>query len=144
MHYDVSFGSLLWSDQFGFVRKGVVAVGAEEVVLSGRQKWSQLLKLPLSVLVTVASGKLFGVGPSFLLALLLVDFFGHSAADLAIARSSIAEIRRHRREIRFTGHHPVSGKRRQARFSVDSEHRAAELEAHLARPASLLGGGSRR
>jgi hypothetical protein len=128
VQYDVSFGSLLWSDQFGFVRKGVVAVGPEEVVLSGRQKWTQFLKLPISILVTVASGKLFGVGPSFLLALLLVDFFGHSAANLAIARSSIAEIRRNR----------------QSRFSVDTEQRAAELEAHLARPSSSWGGGTRR
>ena len=131
MQYNVSFGSAFVADQFGFVRKGTVTTGGDAVVFSGKQRWSTMAKFGVFLAITILPAILFGFGLGWLLALIVIHEFCTSDGSLSIQKSTIAELQRDGRRIKFTGQQPDSGETKKTVLKVDSEENAKRLENEL-------------
>ncbi len=131
MLYKVSFGSAFSIDQFGFVRKGEIAIKPDTVIYYGNKSWSLLGKaiaFPFIVLILY----LFGIGIFFgLPALVILYYFGASKGSLSIKRESISDIKQVGKKITFKGIHPESGKIKKTIFKVNTEEKANNLILEL-------------
>lgn len=136
MQCKVAFGSSFSVDQFGFVGRGAVITEAETVIFWGKKSWPWLAKLGAFIPITIVLFVL--LSSSFLLALLapfialvIIHYFCVSRGNLEIPKSSITNVQRQGRWIRFTGQHPKSGEVKQTVFKADNEQCAAFLEYEL-------------
>jgi hypothetical protein len=131
MQYNVSFGSAFAVDQFGFVRKGTVTTGGDTVVFAGKKSWSTMAKLGIFLAITILPLVLFGFGLGFLLALVVIHYLCASDGTISIAKSTITEVQRNGKQIKFKGQHPNSGKTKKTVFKVDTEENAQSLENEM-------------
>lgn len=132
MQYGVTFGSSFSVDQFGFVRRGVITTEADTITFWGYKSWSWLAKFGVFVLLTIVLLMMLRVGLlEPFIALVVIHYFCASRGSLSIQRSSIINVHREGRWMRFTGKHPESGKDRRTVFKVDTEQAAISLESEL-------------
>ena len=131
MQYNVTFGSAFATDQFGFVRKGTVTTGTDAVVFAGKKSWSTMAKLGVFLAITVLPLLLFRFGLGFFLALVVIHYLCASDGSLSIQKSSITDVERKGKQIKFKGQHPDSGKTKKTVFKVDTEENAMNLENEL-------------
>ncbi len=131
MLYKVSFGTAFTIDQFGFVRKGEIAIEPNRVIYYGNKSWSLLGKaiaFPFIVLLLY----LFGIGLFFALpALVILYYYGASDGSLSIKKDTISDIKQAGKKITFKGIQPESGKIKKTIFKVDTEENANKLILEL-------------
>ena len=131
MNYNVAFGSAFSVDQFGFVRKGQIKVDGDKIIYLGKKSWSTIAKLGVFFLIAVLPIVLFRFGLGFFLALVVIHYLCASDGNLSISKSSISDVERKGRHIKFKGEHPESGKIKKTVFKVDCEENAISLENEL-------------
>lgn len=131
MQYNVKFGSAYAMDQFGFMRKGTVTTGEDTIVFAGKKSWSTMAKLGVFLAITILPWVLFRFGAGFLPALIVIHYLCTSDGSLSIQKSSITDIQRNGKQIKFKGQHPDSGKPKKTVFKADTEENAASLESEL-------------
>lgn len=131
MVYNVRFGSAFATDQFGFVRAGKVAIEDSTVVFTGKKSWSPMAKVGVFLLITVVPLVLFRFGLGFILALVVIHYLCASDGSITIQETSISDVQRKGRQIRFKGAQPETGKRKRSIFKVDTEENAIRLEKEL-------------
>ncbi|MEW6265661.1 MAG: hypothetical protein AB1641_21520 [Thermodesulfobacteriota bacterium] len=126
----VSFRTAFTSD-FGFVRMGTISIGPEKVVLSGKKHWPVLAQIGVFLGITILPALLFKFGLGFILALIIIHYFCVSNASLSINKTSIVDVERNGRQIKFMGRHPESGTAKKAVFKVDTEENAVLIYNEL-------------
>lgn len=135
MQYSVTFGSILTPvDAFGFVSNGTVTTGEGAVVFMGKKQWHPLLKAGIFLAITILPLIVFNFGFGyfgFFLALMVIHFSCSSDGSLSIPKSTISNVQRSGRQIKFMAQHPDSGKTRTTVFKVDTDQNAVSLESEL-------------
>lgn len=128
MQYNVSFGSALEVDQFGFVREGTVTTRSDTVVIAGKKSWSALARAGVFLAITVLSLILVGFGLGFIPALFVIHYFCASDGSLVVRKSTVRDVQRKGRQIKFRAEHPESGEYKKAVLRIDTEENARRLE----------------
>ncbi|MBI5897812.1 MAG: hypothetical protein HZB40_01125 [Rhodocyclales bacterium] len=132
MQYNVVFGSILTPvDAFGFVGNGTVTTGADAVVFAGKRQWPPLVKLGIFLVITILPLVVFKFGLGFVVALFVIHFLCSSDGSLSIHKSTISNVQRNGKQIKFMAQHPDLGKTRATTFTVDTDQNAVSLEGEL-------------
>jgi hypothetical protein len=131
MQYNVRFGSDFAVDQFGFVRNGTVTTDGETVAFGGLKHWPAIARFGVFLSITLLPVVLFRSGVGIFPAFAVIHYFCASAGNLSIQKSTITDVQRNGRQIKFKGRHHKTGKVKKTVFRVDTEGNAARLETDI-------------
>ena len=131
MGINVTLGSTFAVDQFGFIRKGTVTIEDDKIIFSGKNHWSAIVRIGIFLFITIVPFLLFRFGLGIFPALVVVHYFCVSDGKLAVSKATITNVIRKKRQMKFKGKHPESGKIKKPVFKVDSIENAVILENEL-------------